>query len=186
MGDIRIVKTEDGGTELEFYTEVDDITDVILAKGLKTSAGDLTFEDGNAGLQTLSDLLGGSTLSEFFSAEALGVASTNSISPIQRVTINPTGLASDHIYMIIWSYQWRYTSTSFDFLARIQQDDSVTLYLHDQETTDTASTQREPASGFAFVTGLSGSHTFDLDWWSENSGATAFIYNTRLAFWRVG
>jgi hypothetical protein len=122
---------------------------------------------------------------EFFSAENLATGSTNSTTPIERVSLLVTGLASGNSYIVVWSYQWRYTDTGQDFIARVQLDNTTDLMNHQQEPKDNGTNQRFPVSGFAIVTGLSGSHTFDLDYRSSNSGDTSFIYNARLAFWRV-
>lgn len=224
--DVKVLVAERGFADLEEIEEIIPTSDVILTKGLKTTAAELTLEDATEGQHPLTDLVNTNTSVEDLSdvefdtagpqedqilqydsgsgvwknvdniseslfgsnitfIENLVAASTNSTSPVQRLRLSVTSLSATATYVLFWSYTWRYTSTSNDFIARIQRNDTVTVWTHDQEAKDTAVTQREPANGFALFTGLSGSHDFDLDYWSESASATAFIYNARMMFWRV-
>ncbi len=156
--------------------------------GKLVAGTNITLTENNDGANetlTIAATGGGDFGSEFYTVENLAEASTNSTTYIQRLRISATGMTAGYKYILMWNYTWRYTGTSNDFHARIQLDDTTDLWIHDQEPKDIATTQRDPASGFAVVTGLSGSHTFDLDWDSETAAETAYIYNARMTLWRV-
>jgi uncharacterized membrane protein (Fun14 family) len=140
----------------------------------------ITASDAGGGVAQIRAVFG----DQFQEVSNLAQGQTTSTSPVQRLTMSFTAVAGAK-YIVTWSFTWRYSSTGFDFLSWVQLDNSTTLWTLDSEPSDTATTQREPASGFAMITPAAGSRFIDLDWWSEDSGETAFIYNARMSMWRV-
>lgn len=117
------------------------------------------------------------------------VSITTSTAFQQKITLSVSNLPSG-TYRLGWSYFWNTNTTSDDFEARIQQNNTDTLFTHVQEPKDSAgnfsgtgSNQRHQAAGCRYLS-LSGSHDFDLDW-RTNDGDEASIWNAVLEFWRV-
>jgi hypothetical protein len=130
------------------------------------------------------------TINPIFGADAQNAidaaeATTTNTAFQQKLRITTPTLAAA-TYRIGWSYEWRHTGGSNDFRAQVQVDDTTTLMSHRQEPQDTAATQSQPASGFAYVTfATSAAHNIDLDYCTSNAGGTAAIKNARLEIWRV-
>jgi hypothetical protein len=99
------------------------------------------------------------------------------------LTLTTTPLAAGTYYIQCY-YQWRYSSGSNDFVARVQIDNVTTIHEHQQEPKDTGSdqiyTQCVPWVG----TLTSGVHTIDLDY-RRNSNGTARLYTRRIILQRV-
>lgn len=110
-------------------------------------------------------------------------ATTNSTSPQTRLTLSPTSLPLG-TYRVGWFFNWSLSSTSQDFRAQVTVNGTQHAYIS-QEPQDAGTDQNIPASGFFPVSGLSGSPTILLQYWSSNSGVTAYIRNARLEFWRI-
>ncbi len=118
------------------------------------------------------------------SAEDLGLSTNNVATPVLKVRLTtPNVLAGD--YRIGWSYVWSHSSTSGDFQAIIEEDDTTTIYTHRQEPKDGAATQEQPGGGFAQRTLAAGIHTFDIEFQPITGGQTARIAQARLEFWQV-
>jgi len=116
-------------------------------------------------------------------AESLVQSSTNSESPVQKLTLQcndcPTGR-----YRVGWYYEFACSSMSDDFRARVQLDNTTDLMYHSQELKDPGTDQSLMGSGFAYINLTEGNHFIDLDYWAED-GDTSYISNARLEIWRV-
>lgn len=127
--------------------------------------------------------------------ESLPVTTTNSTDFIQKLRItSPTTIEAGD-YVLYYQYQWNIDTTSQNFTAQIQMDDTTVLFTHVEEATDstgdwesTGSAQRMPVSGFKFVT-LSDAtpveHTFDLDFKSPSSNFPASMWNAQMFLQRI-
>lgn len=121
---------------------------------------------------------------EYNYIEDLPEASTVGQAFAQRLRLNvnvPTGN-----YRLSVSFTWRYSSTSNNFLARMQEDDTVTIWTMTQEPQDTGADQQTYAYGV--VEGLiltPGPHFYDLDFASSSPGGTSTIGQARMEFWRL-
>lgn len=104
---------------------------------------------------------------------------------IQKIRLMVTTTADIGTYRVAASFTWDYSSTSNDFLARIEQDDSITRWEMRQEPQDTTITQQHYAEGKAQFVLFAGTYTFDLDFATSNAAQTAGIDQARLEFWRI-
>lgn len=118
------------------------------------------------------------TYNESLAAQTNGTAT---YAQALRVT-TPSVEAGD--YLASWSFTWNINRTSRSFRARIEQDDTTSLWAMYQEPKDGSTLQEHPASGLAQVTLTAGVHTFDLDYANSGNG-TARITNARMTFYRV-
>jgi hypothetical protein len=109
---------------------------------------------------------------------------TTSTSWQQKARVSVNGVPTGY-YRFAWYYEWQYSSTSRDFQAQVQVNDTSTVASHRQEPQDRGSDQWAPASGFYYVYLEEGNHYVDLDFRSSNSSDTASIRNARLEFWRL-
>lgn len=123
--------------------------------------------------------------------EDLVVSATTSTIPKLKLRLTTNNLELGD-YIVFWSYGWNCDSTSSDFEARIQLDDTDTLMEHKQEPKDslgnwenTGSDQKLRASGQILLTQVSGVHQLDLDWNTSNSGTEASIWDARMFILRV-
>jgi hypothetical protein len=122
--------------------------------------------------------------SEYMFAESLGESSTTSPTYQNKVTLS-TGLIPAGTYRIGWSYLYRLNTASRDFGARVQVDNTTTVWEARVETKDAGSDQRVSASGFYHIALTNATHIIDLDYRSANGTNTAYIYTAVLEFWRV-
>ena len=120
---------------------------------------------------------------EYAEAESLGESSTGSTSYQNKLTLNVTGIVAGR-YRIGFSYRWRHTSTGGDFQARVLENGSTEIFLHQQEPQDTGSDQAFRICSFVNRTLTAGNHTFLIQWAQQNGG-TAYISEARFEFWRV-
>jgi len=109
-------------------------------------------------------------------------SSTNSRSPIRKLRLAIVDLP-EGTYRIGWYYEWASSSSSSDFRARIQLNDTTDLMYQSQEAKDPGTDQSMPLCGFSYQELESGDHNIDLDYWHESS--TAYIQKARLEIWRV-
>lgn len=120
--------------------------------------------------------------SEYNYAEDLTLSSTNSNSPVNKLTLNVTALPAG-TYRLNWGYFWAGSSTGQDFRGQVTLD-GIQIMFHSQEPKDSGIDQNMPASNFISNLSLSGNHIFTIDFWEEGS-STAFISDARLELWRV-
>jgi hypothetical protein len=129
-------------------------------------------------------LTGPACVTNFYqgSSEAL---STTTLTAFQtKLTLDVTA-SSTGLYRIGWYYEWNETSASLSFKAQIQVDNTTTIGEHWQEPKDGATTQKNVASGFGYVTLTAGSHFIDVDYCSSATTATARIEKVRLECWKM-
>ena len=120
---------------------------------------------------------------EIANAVNLSLSTTTSTSFQQKLRLTTT-LRSGN-YRIGWSYDWQITSSSCNFKAQIQVDDTTTLSTHTEEAQDPSTDQRHQASGFAYQTLTEGIHNIDLDYCTSSPSGSARIQNARLEIWRI-
>lgn len=163
-----------------------DFTDILSDfkdSAITTTSGitaDKFYGDGS-NLTNVQSVFG----SYFTYGESLSLSTTTSTAYQNKVTIT-TGIVAAGTYRIGWSYGWYFTSTSYDFLGRVQVNNTTTIFEHRQEPQDTGTDQIHPVSGFYYYTVESPtSLTIDLDYCSGSAGNTAGIRSAILEFWRV-
>lgn len=144
-------------------------------------------------LQKLCDILdalGGVMGSATQFIESLPVSTLSGDSWVEKLSLTTTDLTTG-TYLVQWSYQWNLDSTTRNFEARVQLNDS-SIWEHVQEPKDsggnfsnTGSDQKHALS-FAKVLDLSGVNIIDLDWRSPpGSSIEASIWEARIILWRL-
>lgn len=141
----------------------------------KNGVGDTNWVKAN----TLSSVFG----TERSYAESEGLSTTTSTSFVLKLNLTTSSLVGG-TYRIEWQYAWYHTSTSNDFGARVQIDNTTTIHNHVEEPQDGGTDQRRSSSGFKEIALGAGVHSIDLDYLS-GAGATAGIDQARLSIWRV-
>lgn len=138
-----------------------------------------TIDASVSGTATVNNLFG----SYYSSASNDTEDSTTNTAFKQWVRLTTSGLAIG-TYRVGWYAELRENDITYDVRMQIQQNDAVVLSTINIEPKDVSN--YFPASGFVYVTLTSGTtYNFDLDYSSENAGATAYIRRARLEFWRV-
>lgn len=117
-------------------------------------------------------------------AESSGLSSTSTTAWVQKTRLTTADIPSG-TYRIGVFYNWSHNSISTEFQARVQIDDTTTIYEHNEEPGASSTDAYWDASGFQWVSLESGTHTIDLDYRSNNNGDTASIRNARIEFWRI-
>jgi hypothetical protein len=84
------------------------------------------------------------------------------------------------MYKVSVAYMWKESSTGVAFKARMQLNDTTNLFMHQARPTSTATGEAYAISSFAFANLTSGNHFIDLDYCSEKTSATAYIWNCFL------
>lgn len=112
-------------------------------------------------------------------------ASTSSTLPINYITLT-TDVVPAGVYRLGFSYTWRHSSGTNDFIGEIVLDSTTNIIDHQQEPKDAGGDQRYLASGFVYLTfSSSASHTFDFNFYTSANLPTAFVFRAALEFWRV-
>lgn len=123
--------------------------------------------------------------SEYHYIEDNTITSTTSAGYIQKLKMMTNVLPKGEYY-IQWCYQFRFSaSSSSGFKGLVQLDDDITL--HEYETrafTYNTTNEKRSVSGFTQLSLESGLHTIDIDF-NRNNGGTSYIWNTRIALWRI-
>lgn len=124
-------------------------------------------------------------------AESLGVTTHNSTTYLEKLSLSATSLAAGQ-YLLFWSYTWNIDSSSQNFQARIQEDNTTDLLVHVEEATDntgnyagTGSDQRYPASGVILTTVGAGNHQWDIDFQAPNATTEVSMWDARLVLYRL-
>lgn len=115
-------------------------------------------------------------------AESEGESSRTSSTYIAKLTMTTPSLDSGKTYKVGWSFEQKINSTSYDMKARVQVNNSDTLMEHNIEPQD--ATSYISFGGFAYITGVSGAATVDLDFARETSGTT-YMRKARLDIWEA-
>lgn len=117
-------------------------------------------------------------------AESLAESSTGTTDfSAQKLRITTPSLPAGN-YRIGVSFTWSHSTTQQQFKARVQVDDTTTIFNMISKPVDAGTTNIFPASGFACVALSAAAHTIDLDYGTSASG-TAYIRDARLEIWRV-
>lgn len=133
---------------------------------------------GNPGPQGPTSVFG----TEYQRFQDLPVSSTTSSAFVEKASFNTTNLPAGQYY-IRCQYTWRQNNTGDDFRARLQINNSQTLFTHQQEPKDAGADQLMWFH-WSDVIDASGSLQLDVDF-SEVNGNTAFIGNVSIILWRV-
>jgi len=115
-------------------------------------------------------------------AEEISTTTTTSTEYQQKVQLAVTGLLAG-VYKISWSYEC-IGSNQGQFMARVQVDDSETLYEVDEELRPSAGWR--PCSGFGQITLIAGDHYVDLDYATSQTRGVAQIRRARLELVGIG
>lgn len=122
---------------------------------------------------------------DYFYVEDLTRQTTNSVTFVQRLRLNAMGISGGR-YHIAASFTWDLDRIDRDILARLEVDDTDTIWEMVEEPTDAAITQQRAAIGLdAGILLLPGDHTVDLDFAVSSPPAIAGIDQARIEFWRI-
>jgi len=114
--------------------------------------------------------------------EEAEVTTTTSTEYQQKLRLDATGLLAG-VYKISWSYEC-IGSNQGQFMARVQVDDTETLYAVDEELRPSAGWR--PCAGFGKITLDAGDHHIDLDYATSQTRGVAQIRRTRLELVGIG
>ncbi len=120
---------------------------------------------------------------EYAYVEDLSAASTTSGTFVQRLRLT-TGNVPFGVYRIGVNFTWNNDDTGADSQARLEVDDTSTIWSMFLEAKDSNTDQEYSAFGWATQGLLAGVHTFDLDF-ATTMSSTFRITNPRIEFWRV-
>ena len=156
---------------------------------MQESAGDEEILSWTAGVGGAMDkwVPGGLFAQNFQTAESLAKSDTNSSSYQQKLRITLPATLPAGTYRLEWSACFDQDSDSDLTYIRVQVDDTTTLIevaattLWERSGYDL----RHPIEGYADVVLTAGSHYFDLDWRTSDTGETASIADARFAVWRL-
>jgi hypothetical protein len=111
-------------------------------------------------------------------------SSTNSTTYQNKITVS-TGDIPEGSYRLGWHFEWRISKSNAEFGFRVQQD-NTTNFKEDTVSPFVDVNVWNPLTNFYYIETLSsGTHTFDLDYKSSSTSATAYIREARFEFWRV-
>ena len=109
-------------------------------------------------------------------------STTTSTTYINKLTYTTPTIPAGY-YRIGWQFEWRRNSTTNDFRARVQVDNTTNIMEMHEESKDPNSWH--PASGFDIIQLTAGSHTIDIDFAGETTGSTSYIRRARIEFWMI-
>ena len=112
--------------------------------------------------------------SQYHYAESLIESNTDSISSVNKLTLNLSSLPSG-LYKLNWSYDWSHDTNNSDFRAEIKLDTTI-LSTHVN--------QKYPEKGFISTLSLNGNHTIEINYWTNGTGFS-FIKDAKLELWRL-
>lgn len=110
-------------------------------------------------------------------------SSTNSTTYVQKVRLTISG-AEEGYHRIGVSYFWRHSKLNTDHYARVQVDDTTTIFEYISSPYVDVNVWR-PVSSFHYEYFMAGDHTIDFDFASESAGSTTYIRDVALEVWRV-
>ena len=120
----------------------------------------------------------------FYTSDDLS-SSTSNTELTKKVRLNIENTTSSGNYRIGWCYEWAYSSSSSEFVCRVQLDDVVDLsYIKARPAPSDIDCFRS-SSGFCYTTLSSGNHYIDIDWCSSSYGKYAVIRKARIDAWRL-
>ncbi|MFW9871745.1 MAG: hypothetical protein ACFFG0_01500 [Candidatus Thorarchaeota archaeon] len=114
--------------------------------------------------------------------DSISESNTNSTTLISKLQMSLSSIPEGY-YRVGWYFEWRRNSTGSDFIGQVLIDSSVDISNMNIESKD--SNSWHPVGGHAVVLLESGSHTIDIMYCGESSGASSYIRNARIEFWRM-
>lgn len=178
---------------LGIAVDVDDPTNrlVVRLRSVQTGIVQITnFDNQPAGIQSATVLsLTGFGIKLVFGDEYTYVedrprATTTSDTFVQRLRLTTPSIPFG-FYRAATSFLWDYSSTSNSISARLELDDTSTLWEMRKEPKQAGVSQRNYAAGITHTLIPAGIHTFDLDYRADVAAQTAGISEARIEFWRV-
>ena len=112
------------------------------------------------------------------------VSSTSSTSYQQKTRLTVDDVVAGK-YRIGWSFEWAYSSSSSEFILRVQLNDTKDLANCTTRAVPANSSKFTCSSGFCYETLLQGTNYIDVDWCSSQNKKTSSIRKVRLDMWRV-
>lgn len=149
-----------------------------------TGADGAVGADGATGPTGAAGDGGGVFGSEYIYVSDEGASTTTSTTFQHKLRLE-TSLVPAGNYIIRWYYEWAFGSGNFQFLGRVQLDDSTDLTNVATRPSNGSLDNIAPVSGFAEVTLTNAIHTFDIDYTGNKSGTVSKIQKARLDFWRI-
>ena len=185
----------------------DDHTQYILVDGTRGFTGTVvgvypTEDDHLITKEYLLDVLSGTASgidegsgfntvygSEFQYAQSNTESQTTSTTYQEKISVTISGASGSGIpegsFRIGWSYEWRQSKQNQQFWARIQLDDTETLFEREISPFVDVNFWNITTDFYYYPTLSSGIHTLDLDYKTSNAGTVSYIRNAKIEFWRV-
>lgn len=171
-------------------TTIDNHNDVDVTTTTPSVGDSLVFDGSN----WVPSVVSGAGFKDYVNSSTSLANQTNNYDDYISLS---TTIPSAGLYKISWSYTWSINTTNNDFLARVQVDNSTTIFSHQQEakdsagtgtivantsggTTNTSTNQKYLAAGFDIVSLTAGGHTIDLDFAGEVNNLEPTIYRAIL------
>ena len=123
------------------------------------------------------------SLTNYSFIQELGVSQTTSTSYVHKIRLTASGLPYGN-YRMGWTFEWRQSKTNSEFWARLQIDDSNTIFEYE-------ASPYVDVDFWNIVTDLhyetlsSGTHYIDLDYSTGSNSVVSYIKNAKLEMWRV-
>ena len=117
-------------------------------------------------------------------AEDLTVSSTTSNTLQSKLILTTTSLPSGR-YIIYWSYRWRYSAASRDFISSVELN-GTPFAEHRQEPKDPQTNQAYYICGQYISATISGVNTVEILYRSQNGSDTAEISEARIFLYSAG
>lgn len=134
-----------------------------------------------SGIEQVGNILFGSEFEYMLDSTE---SSTNSTAYQNKLTITASGIP-DGAYRLGWHFEWRISKSNREFEYRIRYDDT-TNFKEDTISPFVDVSVWNPVTNFYYVENvISGTHTFTMDYSSNNTRSTAYIRESRFEFWRV-
>lgn len=169
----------------------------LFSAGLNVSGGNLVVSGGTFSIASLAtnQVLQYNGTNIVNATLALGQMSSyqnsnsNALSTVVGTTFSTktsitTGTVPTGTYKINWSYTWYHSVNTSPFNARIQVN-AATIYSHIQVPANTATTQRNSASGFYFQALTAGTQVITLQAAAGAAAGTAGIADAHLEITRI-
>jgi hypothetical protein len=112
--------------------------------------------------------------------------STTSTDWEQKLRMSVSDL-TEGTYKIDWYYEWTHAHSSYEFMARVQINNSNTIMEHNERPRSPGNFYRYsyPCSGFKIISLNAGDYNIDLDFRSSRRNKAAYLRRSRLAIWRI-
>ena len=124
------------------------------------------------------------SLIQFEYAEDGAESSTNSTTFQNKLRLTVSGIPNGN-YRIAWTFQWRHSKSNTYFSARVQVDDTETIFTYTASPYVDVLYWQPVTSFYYYDVLVSGTHTIDLDYLSSSVASTSYIKETKIEFWRI-